>query len=273
MQLKEFVNSRVETVQSDDTLQRAAEKMRELDVGSMPVCEGGQLVGMITDRDITIRAVAKGSDPATTVREVMTSEVLCCFENDEVKEAARIMQENQVRRILVLNEAKELVGITSLGELATATGDRLLAGETLESVSESSGYRKTQEQEEDELDEEGPDGDSNPEEAGELEPPHETRVTGILQDRVAAKKALEDLKGAGFTDSSILVAMQDESEQQIFAEETQVQALAREEIASLPDLSSGRVLIMVEAEERAEDALNILNRNHAVTGGIRIRAA
>ena len=75
MQLKEFVNSRVETVQSDDTLQRAAEKMRELDVGSMPVCEGGQLVGMITDRDITIRAVAKGSDPATTVREVMTSEV------------------------------------------------------------------------------------------------------------------------------------------------------------------------------------------------------
>ena len=71
------------------------------------------------------------------------------------------MQENQVRRILVLNEAKELVGITSLGELATATGDRLLAGETLESVSESSGYRKAQEQEEDELDEEGPDGDSN----------------------------------------------------------------------------------------------------------------
>jgi CBS domain-containing protein len=161
MQLKEFVNSRVETVQSDDTLQRAAEKMRELDVGSMPVCEGGQLVGMITDRDITIRAVAKGSNAATTVREVMTSEVLCCFENDEVKEAARIMQENQVRRILVLNEAKELVGITSLGELATATGDRLLAGETLESVSESSGYRKAQEQEEDELDEEGPDGDSN----------------------------------------------------------------------------------------------------------------
>jgi CBS domain-containing protein len=126
MQLKEFINSRVETVQWDDTLQEAAGKMRELDVGSLPVCEGGHLVGMITDRDITIRAVAKGSDPtATSVREVMTPEVLCCFENDEVKEAARIMQENQVRRILVLNEARELVGITSLGELATATGDRL----------------------------------------------------------------------------------------------------------------------------------------------------
>ena len=165
MQLKEFVNSRVETVQSHDTLQRAAEKMRELDVGSLPVCEGGQLVGMLTDRDITIRAVAKGSDPAAaTVREVMTPEVLCCFENEEVEEAARIMQENQVRRILVLNEAKELVGITSLGELATATGDRLLAGETLETVSKSSGYGEMQE---DELDNEESDNDSNTEGGGE----------------------------------------------------------------------------------------------------------
>ena len=63
MQLKEFVNSQVETVESDDTLQRAAEKMGNLDVGSLPVCDKGQLVGVITDRDITIRAVAKGSDP------------------------------------------------------------------------------------------------------------------------------------------------------------------------------------------------------------------
>jgi CBS domain-containing protein len=268
MQLKEFVNSHVETVQCDDTLQQAAKKMRELDVGSLPVCEGGQLVGMVTDRDITIRAVAKGSDPAAArVREVMTPEVLCCFENEEVEEAARIMQENQVRRILVLNEAKELVGITSLGELATATGDRLLAGETLESVSESSEQGATQEEV---YDEESGD-DSNTGAGGEL--PRETRVTGLLHDREAAKKAIQELKGAGFTDSSILVAMQDESEQQSFAEETQAQAIAEEKIPSLPDLSSGRVLIMVEAEERAADALNILNRNHAVTGGVRIPAA
>jgi CBS domain-containing protein len=270
MQLKEFVNSRVETVQCDDTLQRAAEKMRELDVGSLPVCEGGQLVGMITDRDITIRAVAKGSEPAAaTVREVMTPGVVCCFENEEVEEAARIMQENQVRRILVLNEANELVGITSLGELATATGDHRLAGETLESVSESSEYGAMQQG--DELDDEESDGDSNAEGGGEL--PRETRVTGLLHDREAAKKAIEELKGAGFTESSILVAMQDESEQQSFAEETQAQAITGEEIPSLPDLSSGRLLIMVEAEERAADALNILNRNHAVTGGVRIPAA
>ena len=71
----------------------------------------GSWPDVITDRDITIRAVAKGSDPTvTTVREVMTPQVLSCFENDEVEEAARIMQENQVRRIMVLNEANELVG-------------------------------------------------------------------------------------------------------------------------------------------------------------------
>ena len=86
----------------------------------------------------------------------MTPEVLWCFENEEVEEAARIMQENQVRRILVLNEANELVGITSLGELATTTEDRLLAGETLESVSEED--RPIQDV--DELDEDESDGDS-----------------------------------------------------------------------------------------------------------------
>src|SRR4030095_11887734 len=223
---------------------------------------------MITDRDITIRAVAKGADPAAaTVREVMTSEVLSCFENDDVEAAARISEENQFRRILVLNEANELVGITSLGELATVTGNRLLAGETLESVSEE--HRASQNV--DELDGEESDDDSNSEEDGEL--PGETRVTGLLHDREAAKKAIEELKGAGFTIASILVAMEDESEQQNFADETQAQAIAVEEIPSLPDLSSGQVLIMVEAEERAADALNILHRNQAVTGGVRIPGA
>ena len=264
MQLKEFVNAHVETVQSDDTLQRAAEKMRELDIGSLPVCEGGQLVGVITDRDITIRAVAKGIDPASApVSEVMTPEVLWCFEDDEVEEAARVMKENQVRRILVLNEAKELVGITSLGELATVTGDRLLAGETLESVSESSEYSVMEDEDEES------DGDATTE--GDAPLPGETRVTGLLHGREAAKKAIEELKNGGFTDK-ILVAMKDESEQDQFLKETQARAVAAEEIASLPNLSREQVLVMVEAEERAADALDILNRNQAVTGGVRIPA-
>jgi CBS domain-containing protein len=262
MQLKEFVNSRVETVQSDDTLQRAAEKMRDLDVGSLPVCDGGELVGMITDRDITTRAVAIGSDPVRSmVHEVMTPGVLCCSESDEVEEATLIMQKNQVRRILVLNEANELVGITSLGELATVTGDRLLAGETLKSVSEESRVL----QEEDKAEKEAADGDSDTE--VEL---LETRVTGLLHDREAAKKVIDALKDAGFTERSIFVGMQDESEQESFIRETQAQAIAGEDIPSLPEFSSGQVLIIVDAEKRAADALEILNRNHAVTGGVRI---
>jgi len=270
MQLKEFINSRVETVQPGDTLQQAAEKMKELDVGSLPVCDGGQLVGMITDRDITIRAVARGSEPATaTVSEVMTPDALWCFEDETVEEAARTMQEHQVRRILVLNEAKELVGITSLGELVTVTGDRRLAGETLEAISEA---RQAEDKlDDDELDVEEPGDDSNSEEGGAGS--NETRVTGLLHDREAAKRAVEELKDAGFTDSSILVAMQDETEQESFAEETHAQAIGAGEIPSLPDLSPGQVLVMVEAESRAADALNILNRNHAVTGGVRTPAA
>jgi CBS domain-containing protein len=136
MQLKEFVNSRVETVSANDTIQLAAEKMRDLDVGSLPVCDGDKLVGIITDRDIAIRAVAEGSDPAAAlVSDAMTPEVLWCSDTEDVEEAARIMREHQIRRLLVVNDSHELVGITSLGELATVTGNRLLGGETLEAVS------------------------------------------------------------------------------------------------------------------------------------------
>ena len=127
------------------------------------------------------------------VYEVMTPEVLCCLETDDVKEAALIMEENQLRRILVLNESKHLVGIISLGELVTATGDRLLAGKILESVSDPSENKATA----DEIElEEGSDRESNNEQGGEI---------------------------------------------------------------------SGQTTV---AEERAVEAVNILNRNHAVTGGV-----
>jgi len=141
---------------------------------------------------------------------------------------------------MVLNEDNDLVGITSLGEIATMTGNRLLAGETLESVSEES-----QEVKEDRLVEEDADdeGDSKVEGGGELS--RETRVTGLLDDREAAKKAVKELKSAGFTDSSVLIAMQDESEQQSFVEETQAQAISGEDIPSLPELKSGQILIKV----------------------------
>jgi CBS domain-containing protein len=125
-----------ECVSPSTTLQDAARKMRNLDVGPLPVCDNDRLVGVITDRDITVRAVADGSDTRTaTVREVMTPQVFC-FEDQDVAEAARIMQENQIRRLVVLNRDKRLVGIVSLGDLAVETGDQRLAGKTLEKVSQ-----------------------------------------------------------------------------------------------------------------------------------------
>jgi CBS domain-containing protein len=97
-----------------------------------------RLVGMLTDRDLTLRAIAEGKDPkTTTVQEAMTADVAYCFEDQEVEEAGRIMKENQIRRLPVLNRDKLLVGIVSLGDLATRA-DEKRAGETLEKVSEPS---------------------------------------------------------------------------------------------------------------------------------------
>jgi CBS domain-containing protein len=137
MQVKEVMTRGVECVPPDCTLQEAAQKMKALDVGPLPICDNDRLAGMLTDRDITVRAVAEGLDPRTTrVRDVMTPEVVWCFDDQDVEEAARLMKEKQIRRLLVLNRDKRLVGIVSLGDLAVETGDEQLAGETLEKVSE-----------------------------------------------------------------------------------------------------------------------------------------
>jgi CBS domain-containing protein len=110
--------------------------MKTLEVGLLPVCEGDHLVGMITDRDITVRATAEALPPGIgQVRDVMTPDVVYCFEDQDVKEAARLMAENQIRRLVVLNRDKRLVGIVSLGDLAVETGDEKLAAKTLEAVS------------------------------------------------------------------------------------------------------------------------------------------
>jgi CBS domain-containing protein len=94
---------------------------------------------MVTDRDIIVRAIAEGRDPrATEVRDVMTSEIVCCREDDDVRHAAKLMQDSQLRRLLVVNEEGRLVGIVSLGDIVLQTGDDKLAGKTLEKVSEPS---------------------------------------------------------------------------------------------------------------------------------------
>src|SRR3954464_6978937 len=118
MLVKEIMTHNVEAVSPGDTLEQAARKMEELDIGPLPVCEGHRVVGMLTDRDITVRATAAGCDPKTTlVCDAMSQDVVCCHEDQDVQEAARLMKEKQIRRLLVMNAANELVGIVSLGDL------------------------------------------------------------------------------------------------------------------------------------------------------------
>jgi CBS domain-containing protein len=137
MQLKDIMTSKPECIRPDATLQDAARKMRDLDVGPLPVCgDDGRLAGLITDRDIAVRAIAEGKDPkTTTVREAMTEEIVYGFEDQDVDDAARVMEQRQIRRLVVLNRDKRLVGIVSLGDLAVDTGARATAGEVLREVS------------------------------------------------------------------------------------------------------------------------------------------
>jgi CBS domain-containing protein len=137
MQLKDVMTRDVEIVEFDTSLQDAANKMGTLDVGVLPVREGNQLVGMLTDRDITIRAVAAGRDPKqTTVGEVMSPDLVYCYEDQDVKVAAQMMADHQIRRLPVLNRDQQLVGIVSLGDLAVDLADDKLTGEALEEISE-----------------------------------------------------------------------------------------------------------------------------------------
>ena len=137
MQLRELMTTDVEVVGPTDSVFEASKKMRDLDIGGLPVCDGRRLVGMITDRDITIRATAEARDPnKTNVSECMTPEIVYCFEDQSEDEAERIMGEKQIRRLPVLSRDKELTGIISLGDLATKTAEMQETGRTLREISE-----------------------------------------------------------------------------------------------------------------------------------------
>jgi CBS domain-containing protein len=138
MQVKEMMTRGVECVAPKATLEEAAQKMKTLDVGPLPICEDDRLVGMLTDRDIVLRCVAEGRDPRTMqVQEIMTKGVVYCFEDEAVHLAAQVMTEKQIRRLVVLNRDKRLVGIVSLGDLAVDARDEQLASETLERICEA----------------------------------------------------------------------------------------------------------------------------------------
>ncbi len=145
MKLNEIMTPEVEVIQPDDTLQSAAKKMRDRNIGFLPVCDGEKLMGVLSDRDIIIRALADGMDSKVMLaRDLMTAPVVYCFEDQDAGEAARLMEENQIRRLVVLNRGdKRLVGVISLGDLARNETSGL-SGKVLQKVSEPSASQPTQ---------------------------------------------------------------------------------------------------------------------------------
>ena len=143
MKVSEVMTRQVAVAAPDDTLQKAAGRMAELDTGVLPVGEGDRLVGMVTDRDLAVRVAAEGRDPARTkVREVMTPEVHYVFEDEDLRHVAATMAEQQVRRLPVMNRNKRLVGVVSLSDIAKE-GQAGEAGRALGGVAREGG-RHTQ---------------------------------------------------------------------------------------------------------------------------------
>jgi CBS domain-containing protein len=136
--IRDIMTKDVQTVNPESTIKDAAQLMKSNDFGSLPVCEGRKVVGMITDRDIAIRGVAEGRDPGSTrVGEVMTKEIVSVRETSDLKEAERIMHDRQLRRLPVLNEQGELVGYLAMAKIArTETPEE--AGKVIKGVSQPS---------------------------------------------------------------------------------------------------------------------------------------
>ncbi len=119
MIVRDAMTRRAETIGPGETLQAAARKMRELDIGALPVCHQDRLVGMLTDRDIVIRSTAEGLDPARAmVADAMTPQVIYCFDDEDIYSAARLMEDRAVRRLMVLDSGKRLVGLLSVDDLS-----------------------------------------------------------------------------------------------------------------------------------------------------------
>ena len=141
MKIHELMTSDVQTISPDQSAREAANFMLNNDAGSIPVTDGDRLVGMITDRDIAVRGIAKGHGPDTPVRDLMTSDVICARSHDSVEDVASKMSEAQVRRLPVIDEDERLCGIVSLGDLSRQS-DNETAGQALEGVSQPGGQHQ-----------------------------------------------------------------------------------------------------------------------------------
>lgn len=136
MKVRDVMTHGVQTARAADTLQQVARRMSELDTGFMPICEGDRVLGLLTDRDIAIRAVAEGLGPETPATQIMTSGAETAAEDDDVDDVTDKMARLQIRRIVILNKAGKLAGVMSLGDVALEAKAKD-AGRTLAEISES----------------------------------------------------------------------------------------------------------------------------------------
>lgn len=133
--IREVMTREVEVIRPTDSVREAARKMRALDVGPIPVCDGERLKGMLTDRDIVVRAISEGLDPSrTTVADIMSPGISYCFDDDETEEVLERMETEQLRRFVVVNRDKKLVGMVTLGDLSGEESSHRV-GKTLEGIS------------------------------------------------------------------------------------------------------------------------------------------
>ena len=143
MLVRDVMESHLEVVAPSQTLAEAAMKMRDADIGSLPVVEDAKLIGMVTDRDIVIRCVAEGADPkATPVRQATTQDVVHCLADQSVEDASKIMAAAKVRRLPVIDHERRLVGIVALGDISRE-GSASEAGEALHGISEPTRQSRT----------------------------------------------------------------------------------------------------------------------------------
>ena len=139
---REIMTRNVKTAHRKMTLQEVARLMREGDMGAMPVVEDGKLIGIVTDRDIVVRAIAEGKSAETQIGDVMTTEIFSAKEDDFAFEAIRLMGDKQVRRIPVITDAGELAGIIAMADIALEMEDEREIAETLEEISSGAGFWK-----------------------------------------------------------------------------------------------------------------------------------
>ena len=136
MKVREIMTTDVECVPPDTGIRDLANKMKTLDVGFIPVCENDRLVGTVTDRDIVVRGLAGGKDIATCkARDIMTTNVFWCFEDQDVKDVAKQMRDKDVRRMLILTQGKRLVGVVSIGDISKV--EEKETGKTLKDITEA----------------------------------------------------------------------------------------------------------------------------------------